>query len=1046
MNQPTVFISYSHDSPQHAEMVRGLGASLTSDGCRCFIDVYKDTDEDWPSWMSRQLIEVDFVLCVATETYNRRFRDKELPDKGLGVGWEAGMIRRLLYAKKLHNDRIIPVVFSKADRDHIPLEIQGYDNFLLDGYAGYEALLRSVIGVPLYTQPPLGVPPPLATTQTVPMFGRTGEVTAFSPGCSINTDISRILKYAPEILIGRDEERKVLKSAWSKVQDHQPLRSHIITFVALGGEGKSSLVAKWAAELAHQDWPGCDAAFAWSFYSQGMREQYTSSDLFLKEALTFFGDEADKEFATSPAGAFEKGQRLARLVGQRRSLLILDGVEPLQYAPTSSTPGQLKDHGLAVLLKGLAAASHGLCIVTTRYSLTDLRAFWETTAPEVELLRLSRDAGVHLLTTLGVRKESGTPQDFENLVEDVKGHALTLSLLGGFLQRAFRGDIRQRDRVKFEKADARIDGGHAFRTMTAYEQWLLRDGGDEGRREVAVLRLMGLFDRPADVGCLSALRRYSIAGLTEPLTELADEDWEFCLSGLEAAKLLTVNRDAASALVSLDTHPHLREYFAKQLREQNPDAWRAAHQRLYEYLCATTKESDQATIHELQPLYQAVAHGCKARLQQVVFDEVYRERIHRGEEYYSLMRLGAFGSDLGAASCFLESTWSLVSSLLKEAQQARLLSIIAFDLRALGRLVEALDPIRVGLQIELQRQDWKEAAITASNLSELELTLGEVDVAVSDAEHSVNYADRSGEHIERRDNRTTLADALHQAGRPAEAEARFREAEQIQVEHQPTTPLLHSLRGFRYCDLLLMESERAAWKNTILKLRLARQTITKLETPNSNRTPDQPGLGPALAALRAVSKRAAQTIDWEQSKLFAIALDHLTLGRTELYSAILECPSLWQNPENEMADDPICVRNRGLFETLASWPLILPSCIKHINSAVSGLRRAGTEDLLPRALLTRSWVRFLIGACKGPDSAQEDLDEAWEIAIRGPMKLFLADIHLYRARLFSWEREYPWRMPEADIVAAKKLIEQCGYERRKDELQDAEACLSQQDL
>jgi hypothetical protein len=82
----------------------------------------------------------------------------------------------------------------------------------------------------------------------------------------------------------------------------------------------------------------------------------------------------------------------------------------------------------------------------------------------------------------------------------------------------------------------------AFRTMAAYEQWLLRDGGDEGRREVAELRLMGLFDRPADAGCLAALRREPIPGLTEPLAGLADDDWEFCLSGLEAAKLLTVRR------------------------------------------------------------------------------------------------------------------------------------------------------------------------------------------------------------------------------------------------------------------------------------------------------------------------------------------------------------------------------------------------------------------------------------------------------------------------------------------------------------------------
>jgi len=63
---------------------------------------------------------------------------------------------------------------------------------------------------------------------------------------------------------------------------------------------------------------------------------------------------------------------------------------------------ELKDQGVAVLLKGLAQDSHGRCVVTSRYSVPDLRAFWQTTAPEVKLLCLSRDTGVHLPKTLGV--------------------------------------------------------------------------------------------------------------------------------------------------------------------------------------------------------------------------------------------------------------------------------------------------------------------------------------------------------------------------------------------------------------------------------------------------------------------------------------------------------------------------------------------------------------------------------------------------------------------------------------------------------------------
>ena len=87
------------------------------------------------------------------------------------------------------------------------------------------------------------------------------------------------------------------------------------------------------------------------------------------------------------------------------------------------------------------------------------------------------------------------------------------------------------------------------------------------------------------------------------------------------------------------------------------------------------------------------------------------------------------------------------------------------------------------------------------------------------------------------------------------------------------------------------------------------------------------------------------------------------------------------------------------------------------------------QDHLSRGLLTRAWLRFLTGARTGPASAQADLDEAWEIAERGPMKLFLADIHLHRARLFQNREE---------LKRARGLVEQCGYWRRKQELEDAE--------
>ena len=59
------------------------------------------------------------------------------------------------------------------------------------------------------------------------------------------------------------------------------------------------------------------------------------------------------------------------------------------------------------------------------------------------------------------------------------------------------------------------------------------------------------------------------------------------------------------------------------------------------------------------------------------------------------------------------------------------------------------------------------------------------------------------------------------------------------------------------------------------------------------------------------------------------------------------------------------------------------------------------------------------------------------------MKLLLADIHLHRARLFFREPTYPkeWDSPASDLAAAEKLINECGYHCRDEELADAKAVI-----
>ena len=57
------------------------------------------------------------------------------------------------------------------------------------------------------------------------------------------------------------------------------------------------------------------------------------------------------------------------------------------------------------------------------------------------------------------------------------------------------------------------------------------------------------------------------------------------------------------------------------------------------------------------------------------------------------------------------------------------------------------------------------AAMDASNLSELSLTLGDVSSAVRQGEQNVELADRSGDASQGMSKRTTLAAALAVAGR-----------------------------------------------------------------------------------------------------------------------------------------------------------------------------------------------------------------------------------------------------------------------------------------
>ena len=636
------------------------------------------------------------------------------------------------------------------------------------------------------------------------------------PAAGLRVDIRRLPGTAAK-LFGRDDELRWLDDAWRD-------RVHLVSIVAMGGVGKSALVNAWLASMRDRGWPEAERVYGWSFFSQGT-DRLTSSDEFIDAALRWFGD-ADP----TRGSPWDKGERLASLVAKTRSILGLDGVEPLQWGAGTELAGRFKDPALEVLVEQLGAQNNGLCLVTSRVPIANLERLVGEKVQQHDLNQLPDEAGAELLRARGV---NGEDDELRAAVGEYKGHALALTLLASYLEDVGESDIRRRREIGPLEEAERL-GGHAKRVMAAYERSL-------GKAEVAILRLLGLFNRPAERDRIEALRAGpAVAGLTDALTGMSEREWNKTVARLRRTRLLETGEDKR-----IDAHPLVRQHFGEQLRKGQPEAWMEGHRRLYEHLKSTAKELPES-LGEMAPLYAAVVHGCKAEKYEEALVEVYKNRIQRRSDFFNRAKLGAIGSEVAVLSAFFDPPWENLAPGLSESDQAWVVGEGGVALRALGRLGEAEALTRLTLKRFLLLEDWNNAATAASTLTEILLARGDIDKAVDQAAASLGLADKSGYAYRRLIDRTTLAAALHAQGYRERSEKLFEEAEAMQKEWQPALPRLYSVRGFHYCDLLL------------------------------DRTRHAEVLERAAQALQVV-----ETHHW----LLPIALDHLSLGRAHFLAA-----------------------------------------------------------------------------------------------------------------------------------------------------------------
>jgi hypothetical protein len=850
----------------------------------------------------------------------------------------------------------------------------------------FKALMASPAAAP--TIPP-GLRDLVGSAEPVPSDAAavTPKWPALAPEC---VDLTR-LPETGSALFGREKELRELDDAWAT--QASPSSQRILALTAEGGVGKTTLISRWLDDMKRDHFRGAARVFGWSFYAQGMTSGHTgSSESFVEAALRFFGDAGPGRGST-----WDRGERLGRHVGADRNLLVLDGLEPLQSSGEYDR-GRVLDAAVDALLRGLARRSRALCVITTREPLSEFAGRPNVVVRDLD--QITPQAGRALLR---VARVIGTDAELETLAGKFGPHALSVSLLGAYLAHQPGQGIGPAAALE------QLPGPSPLaRVLAGIEERLV------GTQDLQALKLLALFDRPADSTSLRALRTSpAIDGLTENLADIADIDWERLLSRLERLRLVRLQRGDAADL-TVESHPMLAAHFGERLHTTAPEAWRRGHARLSEHFAAIPAKAMPDTFDEMRPLFRALAHGCKAGRHQAMHDEIYARRMSRGDLHYVTRFLGIVGAELAAVANFFDRPWTRPSADLDASTRAMVLRSAGFLLRAVGRTGDAMQAMSAGIEAEDEAPDGSKAkqSEAALYLSEMSADMGHLEAAWIYAKHAFALAsDAQHEPI----CIAALAQTgtlHHQRGRWAQALECFAQAEQRQRQTHPRQHVLGGIAGFNYCTLLLeLPGGPPPGEDLLARARgIAAAAMSGMASPpgpppshSAGRRGQPPGPaagGPSIMSASPTGEGLTSAYPRRDTALAALMIGRL-------------------GSEGGQG---------GIYEDRKS-------ASRWLNRGLDRLRTAETVHLQPLGFMARA--RGRIHAGEPTDDARSDIERAFEIAERGALRLCLADIHLCRVELFHAVQPYPWGRPVADLRAAEKLIEECGYWRRRDQLHAA---------
>jgi hypothetical protein len=155
---PRVFVSYTHENPDHKRWVSQLATDLRSQGVDAILDQWDlQLGDDVTLFMERGIREAERVLLVCTPAYARKANEGQG-----GVGYERLVVTGEL-AAQIDTNKFICVLRSGTKEGSIPAFAQTrlFVDFTDDStYAvSLKRLLRDIHNAPVTPKPPIGANP-----------------------------------------------------------------------------------------------------------------------------------------------------------------------------------------------------------------------------------------------------------------------------------------------------------------------------------------------------------------------------------------------------------------------------------------------------------------------------------------------------------------------------------------------------------------------------------------------------------------------------------------------------------------------------------------------------------------------------------------------------------------------------------------------------------------------------------------------------------------------------------------------------------------------